>query len=99
MRSRREGMRLTQVQLADRIHVDDSTVRAIELGRRGASLDMLFALAEVLGTSPGALLGDTPSVDASAGEAAEIVSSLDNEWKKTSLEILRSLQRHARRLR
>jgi transcriptional regulator with XRE-family HTH domain len=96
VRARRESQRLTQVQLADKIRVDDSTVRAIELGRRGASLETLFALAAALGTSPGALLGDGGIVDPGS-EVAEILASMDPEWKKTSLDILRALQRQSRR--
>lgn len=51
----RKKKKLTQLQLAELIDVDRSHISAIELGKVGVSLDVIFKLSEVLEISPGAL--------------------------------------------
>jgi len=53
----RRKKRLTQMQLAQLVAVDRSHIAAIELGRVGVSLDLLFTLCQVLDIAP-ALLFD-----------------------------------------
>ncbi len=48
----RRRKRLTQVQLAQLVGVDRSHISAIELGRVGVSLDLIFTLCEVLEIAP-----------------------------------------------
>ena len=48
----RKRKRLTQLQLAELVDVDRSHISAIELGKVGVSLDLIFKLAEVLEVTP-----------------------------------------------
>ena len=48
----RRRKRLTQAQLARLAGVDRSHIAAIELGRVGVSLDLIFALCDVLEIEP-----------------------------------------------
>ena len=47
----RKRKRLTQVQLADLVGVDRSHISAIEVGKVGASFDLIFTLSTVLEVS------------------------------------------------
>ena len=47
----RKRKRLTQVQLADLAGVDRSHISAIEVGKVGASFDLIFTLSTVLEVS------------------------------------------------
>lgn len=48
----RKRKKLTQLQLAELVDVDRSHISAIELGKVGVSLDVIFKLSEVLNISP-----------------------------------------------
>ena len=48
----RKRLRYTQLQLAELIDVDRSHISAIELGKVGVSLDVVFRLCEVLEITP-----------------------------------------------
>lgn len=48
----RKRKKLTQLQLAELVDVDRSHISAIELGKVGVSLDVIFKLSEVLEISP-----------------------------------------------
>jgi len=48
----RKRLRLTQLQLAELVDVDRSHISAIELGKVGVSLDVIFKLCEVLQITP-----------------------------------------------
>ncbi len=48
----RKRKKLTQLQLAELIDVDRSHISAMELGKVGASFDVIFKLCEKLGTTP-----------------------------------------------
>ena len=91
----RKHLSLTQAELAERLDLEAVTVRAIEAGRRGLSLDSLIRLASALHITPGALLDAGPTSPTSVGqEAALLVDALEPEWQKSALVILREL--HAR---
>jgi len=47
----RKRKRLTQVQLADLVGVDRSHISALEVGKVGASFDLIFTLSTVLEVS------------------------------------------------
>ena len=47
----RKRKRLTQAQLADLVGVDRSHISAIEVGKVGASFDLIFTLSTVLEVS------------------------------------------------
>lgn len=48
----RKRKKLTQLQLAELVDVDRSHISALELGKEGASLDVIFKLCEVLDITP-----------------------------------------------
>lgn len=48
----RKRKKLTQLQLAEKVDVDRSHISALELGKVGISLDVIFRLCEVLDISP-----------------------------------------------
>ncbi len=48
MRIKRKKLKLTQEQLADRVHRDQSTISDVELGRARPSLDLAAAIAREL---------------------------------------------------
>lgn len=48
----RKRKKLTQLQLAELVDVDRSHISAIELGKVGVSLDVIFKLSEVLDITP-----------------------------------------------
>lgn len=48
----RKRKKLTQFQLAELVDVDRSHISALELGKVGISLDVIFKLCEVLDITP-----------------------------------------------
>lgn len=48
----RKRKRLTQLQLAELVDVDRSHISALELGKVGVSLDVIFRICEALEISP-----------------------------------------------
>lgn len=48
----RKRKKLTQLQLAELVDVDRSHISALELGKVGISLDVIFKLCEVLEIQP-----------------------------------------------
>lgn len=48
----RKKNKLTQLQLAELVDVDRSHISALELGKVGISLDLIFKLCEVLNITP-----------------------------------------------
>lgn len=48
----RKRKKLTQLQLAELVDVDRSHISALELGKVGISLDVIFKLCEVLDITP-----------------------------------------------
>lgn len=91
----RKRLELTQVQLAERVGIEDATVRAIETGRRGVSIETLEALADALRVKPAELLAsaDRVTVDPLAREGAVILEALGGPWSRFALRWLRDLQK------
>lgn len=56
VRHRRQVLRLTQDQLAERAEIDMKYLQRIEAGSRASSLAALCRLADALGSTPSALL-------------------------------------------
>lgn len=93
VRQRRTECELTQEALAERLDLDESTIRAIEAGRRGVSLEVLVALAQALQVEPGALIDEKTVVSTNETEAARLVRALDTGWQKSAVRILREIHR------
>lgn len=58
----RQRAGLSQEELARRLKLGRSSISNIELGRQRPNLELLYAVAEVLGIRPAALLPDPKSV-------------------------------------
>jgi transcriptional regulator with XRE-family HTH domain len=86
---------LSPSDVAERMNLDESAVRAIEAGRRGLSLETLIALATTLGCEPGELLGDKGSPAVPLGEIARQADGLSAEWQTLVLEIIRGIRLRA----
>lgn len=69
LRTAREAARLTQKELAAAVHLSEHAVYLFERGTTSPSLDTAKALAAALGTTVGALLGETELPLAAGGEA------------------------------
>lgn len=48
----RKNLRLTQLQLAELLDIERSHISAIELGKVGVSMDLIFKMCEVFGIKP-----------------------------------------------
>lgn len=73
---RRRIARLTQQELADAAGVHVGTLRKIERGARGASDDVVEALAAALGVDPSLLLGSRDRADARVHAAMPTLSAV-----------------------
>jgi len=92
VRKARLDLGLTQADLAERLDIDESTVRAIEAERRGVSLSMLLELAAVLRTRVGVLVGEERErISSLQGEAGKLLDDLDRSWQHAAVRILREL--------
>ena len=48
----RKALRITQLELAEKLDIQRSHISAIELGNTGVSFDLLFRMCEVFGVKP-----------------------------------------------
>jgi transcriptional regulator with XRE-family HTH domain len=93
VRHRRIECEFTQEELAERLDLDESTIRAIEAGRRGVSLTVLVALAQALNVEPGSLIDEKATVSTSEAEAAQLVRALEPAWQRSAVRILREIHK------
>lgn len=92
VRKARRDLGLTQDELAERLNMEESTVRAIEAGRRGVSTATLMNLAAKLQTTAGVLLGEKREhLKPVEAEAAKLVGDLEGAWQHSALKILREI--------
>jgi transcriptional regulator with XRE-family HTH domain len=99
VRRRRQELELTQEALAEKVGLDESSIRAIEAGRRGVSLEVLVGLAEALSVEPGALVDEKLSATTHETEAARLVRTLDAAWQRSAVRILREIHGRVRKSR
>ena len=93
VRIARIRLEITQAELAERLELEEATVRAVEAGRRGLSLDSLVRMAGVLGVRPGDLINQDEKPATGIGhEAAVIVNSMNLSWQRSALRILREIR-------
>lgn len=94
VRKARTRLELTQADLAERLELEEATVRAIEAGRRGLSLDSLLRVADALGMRPGEIVDpDANPLPESDAEARRLIGEMPEEWQRTAIRILRELHR------
>lgn len=48
----RKALRITQLELAEKLDIQRSHISAIELGNTGVSFDLLFRMCDVFGVKP-----------------------------------------------
>ncbi len=92
IRTARNARGLTQAVLAEAASVEEPTIRAIEAGRRGPSVETLVAIARALDVHAGILLDDAPPATGD-DEAARIVAALSPSWRAFALRTLRDLKK------
>lgn len=88
---------LTQVGLADAVGIDETSLRAIEAGRRAPSLDVLARLAEELDVDPGSLLSDENTSSSAGADLASLFDRLPPKWRDVLLEHARAVAKAVRR--
>ena len=92
VRKARRDLGLTQADLAERLDLEEATVRAIEADRRGVSVETLLKLAGELRTRVGVLLGEEKEKRSPVhAEAAKLLDDLDRAWQHSALSILREI--------
>jgi transcriptional regulator with XRE-family HTH domain len=91
IRTARTARDLTQAALAEAAAVEEPTIRALEAGRRGPSIETLIAVAKALDVHAGVLLDDAPPAQGD-DEAARIVAALSPSWRAFALRTLRDLK-------
>lgn len=99
VRAARTTRALTQEQLAEKAGVSRTTINAIETGRQGAGVDVLYALAEAMDLEPPALLplrsevGRAAADDASLEAEAKNVDGVSSETMAVLLSALHGTPR------
>lgn len=94
VREARTRLELTQAELAERLELEDATVRAIEAGRRGLSVESLLRMADALGMRPGEIVDpEVAPVPKPQAEAGRLVAEMPSEWQQAALRILREIHR------
>jgi transcriptional regulator with XRE-family HTH domain len=89
VRAARIELDLTQAELAGRLELEEPTVRSIEAGRRGVSIESLLRLADALRVTPGELLDLDPTNTTRVGrESARLIEELSPTWQKALLRIV-----------
>lgn len=85
IRRRREGLGLSQAQLADKIGVGRTTVTMIERGAQGILIHQLLEIAKALRVSPEKLLDGVQAKEA-AGPGRELFQTAEVMELLSSLE-------------
>lgn len=74
----RMGKNMAQEEMANQMYKNVDTVRKIEQGKRGMSVDLLVEMADFFGVSTDYLLGRNPDVDESKQILKHLKSEIDN---------------------
>jgi transcriptional regulator with XRE-family HTH domain len=99
----RKDSSLTQVQLAEAMHVSQQTVASWEVGRRGVPVSVLPLLARTLGVAIEALIGQTERPNGKRGptpklqQQVERLSRLPRTKQRFVIEMLEGLLAQASR--
>lgn len=81
LRERREKAELSQSAVAGRVGLSRTSITNIENGRQHVTLHVLYALADAVGTTPGALLPDPSAL------VGERDTGLDKTLKKLPVKL------------
>lgn len=91
IRARREARGLSQAKLAELVDVTPNFIGMLERGEKMPTVARLVAMAEVLGTKPGALLGDEAPADPWLDEVTAVASSMPAKMRPVTLAVLRAI--------
>lgn len=91
IRARREARGLSQSKLAELVELSPNYIGMIERGEKTPTLGKLVAVAEVLGTKPGVLLGDDAPADDWVDEIVTVASTVPQKLRPVTLSVLRAL--------
>lgn len=93
IRRRREGLGLTQDDLAERSGLTPNYIGTIENGKRDPSLSTMMAIAKGLGLPLGELLGPVPEISAGATEMARLFEVSGGDMQTALLALLRGVSK------
>ena len=91
IRARREARGLSQAKLAELVDVTPNFIGLLERGEKMPTVTRLATLAEVLGTKPGALLGDDAPVDPWLDQVMTVASNVPARMRPVTLAVLRAI--------
>ncbi len=83
----REKKGLTQEAMAELIGMSQKTITAIEKGKRGASIDTLTSISEILDTSLDYIVSGWITYEA----ISKVLQDLDEEKQNIALKILKGI--------
>lgn len=91
VRDCRNALALTQDAVAERADLAEATLRAVEAGRRGPSVDSITAIASALGVPVATFFSDDAVADGSGAEAARLFRELDERLQPVVIRFMRDL--------
>lgn len=91
VRDCRNALGLTQDAVAERADLAEATLRAVEAGRRGPSVDSITAIANALGVPVSTFFADDAVADGSGAEAARLFRELDERLQPVVIRFMRDM--------
>ena len=91
LRARREARGLSQAKLAELVDVTPNFIGLLERGEKMPTVARLFALADVLSTKPGALLGDDAPADEWLEDVVTVAATVPTKLRPVTLAVLRAI--------
>lgn len=91
VRDCRNALGLTQDAVAERADLAEATLRAVEAGRRGPSVDSITAIASALGVPVATFFSDDAVSDGSGAEAARLFRELDERLQPVVIRFMREM--------
>ena len=91
VRECRNALGLTQDAVAERADLAEATLRAVEAGRRGPSVDSITAIANALGVPVSTFFADDAIADGSGAEAARLFRELDERLQPVVIRFMRDM--------
>jgi len=92
----REGIGLTQEQLAARSGLSSIYIGTIENGKRDPSLSTIYSLAKGLGIPTSGLFGSLPSLSPAARETALLFDAAPKDLQVALMSLLQAVTRNRR---
>ena len=97
VRRRRESLKMTLEELAERAGLTPNYIGTIENGKRDPSLSTIASLSKGLGIAAGELFGSLPELSVQAEEAGGLFDKTPAEVQSAILQILRATGKKPRK--